>query len=214
MSTTPEQPPGSASSLPADTCRQGMSTPETSATCNPTTCGDTGSAIGLQESAVGRSPCSSPDGRQADLFGQGARPANLSAAPHTGGIPHQTNGSRSRISSRNAFLALCLESRLLTEHGSRVRLATWKAWDIDSMRSCCRLSLPARTIIASGHTLYATPTAKANQSAPSMRKWPGCRGVDTSPAGMLSRMGFPPAWYDAAQATPYTSRSLRRSSKP
>jgi hypothetical protein len=43
----------------------------------------------------------------------------------------------------------------------------------------------------------ATPTATANQLAPSMQKHPGCRLIaDLKPETLERRMGFPPGWTD------------------
>lgn len=61
------------------------------------------------------------------------------------------------------------------------------------------LGLPTPVLASS---LLATPTRKANQLAPSMQKWPGCKrlqdwagtGGSPSPALYEWMMGFPDGW--------------------
>ncbi len=72
---------------------------------------------------------------------------------------------------------------------------TWKGSDTRSRRRLRFRLVPSDTITggrASG--LSATPTAKANQLAPSMQKWPGCRQLDITPEAIEIRMGYPVGW--------------------
>jgi hypothetical protein len=76
----------------------------------------------------------------------------------------------------------------------------WLIWRGSDTRSRRRLKfrlVPSDTITggrASG--FVATPTAKANQSAPSMTKWRGCLGIDLTPEMIERRMGYPVGWTD------------------
>jgi hypothetical protein len=52
-----------------------------------------------------------------------------------------------------------------------------------------RLAVSVKTMSAIGSTLRATPTATANQDAPSMQKHPGCRGLEVSPFRVVPTNG-------------------------
>jgi hypothetical protein len=95
---------------------------------------------------------------------------------------------------------------------SRKWFLTWKPAATKSKRLKFRL-VPSDTIIggrASG--FLATPTATANQSAPSMQKHPGCRGVDLTPEILEKRMGFPIGWTDL-EKDPLETQSFQKSLK-
>lgn len=83
-----------------------------------------------------------------------------------------------------------------TAWGSTRSRMIWKPW----ITKCGRLGFQ---LVRAGLTTYgravgwsATPTAKANQTAPSMQKWPGCRNVDLTPEVLEERMSFPRGWTD------------------
>lgn len=74
--------------------------------------------------------------------------------------------------------------------------------------------VPSDTITgARASGLSATPTETANQSCPSMQKWPGCRSVDLRPEVLERRMGYPVGWTDIGEAHS-AMPSSRRSRKP
>ena len=75
---------------------------------------------------------------------------------------------------------------------------TWKPWVIPSGRQFYRLTVSRKTILENGFTLLATPTRTANQAAPSMRKHPGCIGIEVTPQKWRTRMGYPAEWAECA----------------
>jgi hypothetical protein len=76
----------------------------------------------------------------------------------------------------------------------------WKGSDTKSRRRLKFRLVPSDTTTG-GHAsgFVATPTAKANQSAPSMRKWPGCLEIDLTPEIIERRMGYPIGWTDCGR---------------
>lgn len=97
--------------------------------------------------------------------------------------------------------------------GSMASAMTWRYWTTKSGRRFCHLSLSAKTMRALGCTLSATPTAKANQACPSMRKWIGCRSItEVSPEAWRRRMGYPIGWQHCEPTVMRSIRSSRRSS--
>ena len=76
----------------------------------------------------------------------------------------------------------------------------WLIWKGSDTRSRHRLKfrlVPSDTITG-GHAsgFVATPTAKANQAAPSMTKWAGCQNIIVEPEVWERRMGYPAGWTD------------------
>jgi len=183
---------------------------------DPTTCEGSHNAISSPESADGVMPCAWPDGPTMPPSGPARVPASRFRARRevatdgyrTTGIcgPHGTGLS---LQTR---LERCLANRLpLQTIGLQASAMTWKPWITTSERRFSRLSLSAATMRAIGCTLWATPTATANQSAPSMQKHPGCRGLVVTPDAWRLRMGYPREWLSVGLATPL-SRPLRRNS--
>jgi len=87
------------------------------------------------------------------------------------------------------------------------------ATDVEA-RHACRLPPWAHRILGPDCGSLATPTAKANQLAPYMMKWPGCRrlralfGPKLEPRIYEWLMGFPIGWTDLGHsATPSSPRS-------
>ena len=66
---------------------------------------------------------------------------------------------------------------------STMSSATWKKWITEQRRDALRhRKLVHRICGSDGSSLgFATPTAKANQTAPSMQKHPGCRAIWATP---------------------------------
>lgn len=167
----------------------------------------------LPESADGRSRSSSPDGLMAALFGQGPVPANF-FQPLLEVVTERLICGRSGCDSSLAYnLVASLVNRLpVPGLGSMASVMIWKPWVTRSGRRFSRLSLSAKTMRAIGFTLLHTPTAKANQAARSMEKWPSCRGLVVTPETWNDRMGFPRAWLDCAPMGMLSSRKSQRNS--
>ena len=66
---------------------------------------------------------------------------------------------------------------------SRLCALTWSVKDTTYSRSIIRLRalVPRTSEIECSSSLIGTPTAKANQLAPSMQKWPSCRVMMPTP---------------------------------
>ena len=179
------------------------------------TCADIPSATSLPESADGHTPCDSQNGPMTDLFGQVVAPANHSLAQvrgaGCGGMTTDIFGPFGKHSSLNANLALSLESKLPQQGIGLMKYAmTWRAWGTPLGRQFCRLQVSVLTMRELGCTLLATPTATANQDAPSMRKHLGCLGIEVSQRSWRARMGYPVEW---AQCAPMAMPSCRPSRK-
>lgn len=98
-----------------------------------------------------------------------------------------------------------------TEPHSERWYLTWKASVTKSPHRWKFRLVPSDTITggrASGFS--ATPTATANQGAPSMQKHPGCRGLEMTPEAWERRMGYPEGWTDIG-CVPSVTQSSRRS---
>ena len=155
--------------------------------------------ISSPELAAGRTPSGSPAGPTTGPCGPAPAPANLSA-PRPGDAavgPRviSTSGLHGGPLSLNAHLALSLANRLPTpEIGLMASAMTWNHWATKSGRQFFRLAVSVSIMSDIGCTLSATPTATANQSAPSMQKHPGCRLLEVSPKTWRERMGYPAAW--------------------
>ena len=117
-------------------------------------------------SAVGTTPCGSPDGQTTSPSGPAVAPANLSAA-QAALREFSTRGTCGPLfegSSPSADLQSSLESRLraLTDvHGSPEYVLTWKHWDMPSGLPICALRAWPRPISDSGFTGW--PTTSANE---------------------------------------------------
>lgn len=131
------------------------------------------------------------------------RHASHSLAPVPGGAEarQMTAGSGQRCIALcknsgplGSWLRMCLRSMDL--HSNRW-LLTWKVAATKSRRRLKFRLVPSDSITggrASG--FLHTPTATANQGAPSMRRWPSCRGIEVSPEAWERRMGLPPGHTD------------------
>lgn len=158
--------------------------------------------------AGGHSPSGLPGGVIQDLFGRDPVHArNIHLLPTAERSPG-TGGRSGRCSSLQIALTLCLVSRLMRRwNGLMPSALTWKPWGTKSARQFCRLAVSVRIMSASGFTLRATPTATANQSAASMQKHPGCRGLVVNSETWRERMGYPKEW---AQCEPMGTQSFRK----
>lgn len=186
--------------------------------CAPTISGASLSVISSPALADGAERSGLPDGQMIDLFGQVRAPVSRSRArPEANKLGGKTlkgiSGLIGGASSFNARLARSLVSKLpRQEIGSMKSAMTWKLWVTPSGRQFSRLSVSVQTISDLGFTLRATPTATANQSAPSMMKHPGCRGLEVSSGAWCSRMGYPIMWLSCAPSGTRSSRKSRPSS--
>jgi hypothetical protein len=175
---------------------------------------DTTKHISSQELEAGPSHSGWPDG-QADMFGQEAVRVSRSQQRLEGLAREQTmsaiygpSGSGLSLQDR---LNGSLVSRLpLPALGLIASAMTWKQSVTPSGRRFFRLSVSAKTISDIGFTLRATPTATANQDAPSMMKHKGCRGIEVTPKSWCERMGYPLEWLYEGLAMP-SSRKSRQS---
>ncbi len=181
--------------------------------------GFSNSTISLPASADGPSPSGSLAGPTRSRSGQGLVRVNrsraLGAVAANGMSASAIYGQYGTSSLLQSALMSSLESRLpKPQIGTMRRAMTWRAMAMPSGRLTCRLSVSVAIMRALGFTLSATPTAKANQSAPSMSKWPGCREIEVSPHTWCDRMGYPPAWLQCAgSATRSIPKSPQRSSR-
>lgn len=111
------------------------------------------------------------------------------------------SGRRCAALSQNSDRVGCWLRTLLnsTEVNSTRWWLTWKPLTTKSRRHLKFRLAPSDWITggrASGFA--ATPTATANQGAPSMQKHPGCRGLEMTPRAWERRMGYPDGWTDIA----------------
>jgi len=145
----------------------------------------------------------------------GSCPCQLHAARRAGATSLRISGLRFDGLFPPVGLVSYLASRLPRRGlGSMASAMTWKEWATPSGRLFCRLAVSGSIMLASGFTLRARPTAKANQAAPSMRKWRGCRGLIVTPETWCRRMGYPIAWLSCGDLAMQSFRkSLRPSSK-
>jgi hypothetical protein len=195
---------GSATSSTPDTSPAATLTSEASLTCGPTISAATSNAISSPASADGPTPSVSPGGPTTDLFGQVRVPVRLSQARLEAATSRQTDGPIGSPSSLQVALEQSLASRLpIRGLGSIASAMTWVHWITKSGRRFFRLSVSEKTMRARGFTLWATPTATANQACASMAKWPGCNGIEVTHEAWCRRMGYPPEWLSLApSATP------------
>lgn len=155
----------------------------------------------------------SRDGPMTVLSGPEAARANSAAAQREEETTQMTFGLNFAESSLQSALESCLASRLpVPSIGLTASAMTWRPWITKSGRQFCRLSVSVQTMRALGFTLYATPTATANQACPSMQKHPGCRGLEVSPSRNLERMGYPPDWLSCGERAMQSFHKSRRSS--
>lgn len=179
-----------------------------------TICEDTSNATSSQASADGRTRSGSRVGLTIGTCGRALVHASDSRAPHAGDAWLLTAGQLFDGLSLQAGLERSLASRLprraIGLAGSRM---IWKSRVTRSGRRFCRLALLGSITNGSGGIgLRATPTATANQSCPSMRKWAGCRGLQVTPAEWCRRMTYPIAWLSFGVLAMRSYRSSRRSS--
>lgn len=174
---------------------------------------DTDSAISSPESGSGHTRYAAQDGLTIKRSGPDhapAKPTQAQQEDETKSLIGGLNGAGSSLQDR---LERSLANRLpLRKVGSLASAMIWKHWVMPSGRPIFRLSPLVRTIYALGFTLRATPTATANQAAPSMRKHPGCIGMEVSPESFCKRMGLPLEWLACAPSGTLSTQSLRRSS--
>lgn len=195
MSGTGSARSGYEISLMPGICRLVMWMSDQSRTCQGMTYGDTGRCTCSQGLVGGGWPPVYPAGQLLENCGPGAVPASDSQARRGGGIRRGMGGPRCDDSSLSAVLQRWLGSRLpVLGGGYRGSAGIWLNWDMSVPGWCYRLTVLGTTIREHGCILRATPTATANQGAPSMRKHSGCRNLEVSPEAWRERMGFPVAW--------------------
>jgi len=134
---------------------------------------DTPNVTFLQDSGVGFTPLTLPDGRVIDPCGLALALASLSARQvkalglRTSGI----YGPPGSTSSRSESLQRSLESRLqarLSMIGSILYTLTWKAWVTPSGVSRSRLRASVRRISETETTGWVTPTVRDWKDTPGM----------------------------------------------
>ena len=208
---------GSGTSLSADTSLAGMSTNEASLTCPPAISGDIPNAISSPGSADGPMLSGLPDGQTIVPSGQGLVPVSrfhqplevVAAVKEATSISGQSGESLSLQHALISSLANKLPKPLIGIPSSAM---TWRELAMPSGRLTSRLAVSARIMRAHGFIFSATPTAKANQAAPSMTKWPGCNGIEVSPEAWCKRMGYPIEWLHCAPSATRSSRKSRPNS--
>lgn len=170
------------------------------------------SAISSPASADGVMPSGSLVGLAIGMYGPVRPRANPRVLPLGAETSLAIGGLNSDGLSLNAALGRSLASRFRAAPGSIASLLTWDVWTTPLGRRFYRLSASAKTISGSGFTLQATPTATANQACASMRKWPGCRGIEVTPEAWGRRMGYPETWLRCLDSAMPSSRKSRKSS--
>ena len=209
---------GSGTSLPADTSLAGMSTNEASLTCPPAISGDIPNAISSPGSVDGPMLSGLPDGQTIVPSGQGLVPVSRFHPP----LEVAAAASKATSISGQSGASLLLQRALATSLANRLpkppligipsSAMTWRELAMPSGRLTCRLAVSAKIMRAHGFILLATPTATANQSCPSMMKWPGCNGVEVSPEAWCKRMGYPIEWLHCAPSETQLFRKSRPNS--
>lgn len=160
---------------------------------------DTPSVTFLQDSGVGFTPLTLPDGRVIDPCGLALALASLSARQvkalglRTSGI----YGPPGSTSSRSAGLQSSLESRLqarLSMIGSTLYTLTWKAWVTPSGVSRSRLRASVRRTSATETTGWPTPTT---------RDWKDGKAQPNVPLNaLLGRVSWLAGWPTPMAGTP------------
>ena len=180
---------------------------------DPTTSEDTGSATSSPALEPGAMRSGLQDGPTTVKFGPEAAHVKRTPVRLEEGTLSQIGGLNGAGSSLQDALDWYLASRLpLPVVGSLASALTWKRWAMPSGRPISRLSPSVLTIYARGFTLRATPTATANQAAPSMKKHPGCRDLEVNPESFCLRMGLPIEWLACAPSAMRSTRMSPRSS--
>lgn len=185
-----------------------------SSTFPPETCGVSLNAISSLVSEAVATPYDLLDGTTEGRCGPAHVRANPSHRPHVAGWFRKIYAPSGYGSWLQRDLAWSLVNRLSTNAGPILSYSTWNIWATRSGRRFCRLALSVSTMRANGFTLWATPTATANQASPSMQKWPGCRGIEVSPEAWCRRMGYPETWLPSLDSAMLSfPRSRKCSSK-
>lgn len=137
-------------------------------------------------------------GVQLTLF-QEASPASRSAPRPAGGTARQTSGLRCAASSTSAGRDGCSPKTSPRPRSEAPPPTSVQTVTVVGSPVSARPTWLA-SIVESDGGLLATPTAKANQWAPSMSKWPGCRalqrlcGPETRASAFEWMMGWPIGW--------------------
>lgn len=164
-----------------------------SPTCSQTTCEDTLNVTSSPASAVGATPCASPDGPMTDPCGPALAPASPSAsqADGTASETSATCGQPGNASLRSAALQSSLESRLravMAETGSQLYALKWKHWDMLSGPPIC-----ARR--ASAHRTSGKGSGSSGWPTPTTRDWKdGAECPNVPVNALLGRAGWLAGW--------------------
>jgi hypothetical protein len=217
MTTKP--PHGYVNSSPPDLSLPGTLTNGALQTFLPLIWTDTRNAIFSRALPDGFSPFNSPDGLPIDLCGPEVVPVSRLAVQQEGGAMaypmKNTCGQNSSGSSVPPALLSSLVSKFQTLCPDWMKsVMIWKTKTTPSGRCLYRLTVPERTMKENGFTLRHTPTCTANQAAPSMQKWPCCRGLVVTPDEWRRRMGYPQEWLSVGLETPSSRKSPPNSSSP
>lgn len=112
------------------------------------------------------------------------RPATKKALKTKGTYGHISSKACEQSGPKLPFLKTSQQLQLRKAKASiqfsTMSLATWKNWVMSQRRDSSRRLKLARPTCENGGLFldfYATPTAKANQTSPSMMKHPGCRNI-------------------------------------
>jgi hypothetical protein len=170
-----------------------------------TTLKDTHNVISSQESGAGQGHCSSPAGRQLDLFGREAAHANPFRWP---GLEKamkikDTSGRSSPDLYVSANLQRSLESRLrqsLDVNGSPEYDLIWKKWDMKSGPPICALRASARRTLGRDCGLWhkGWRTASASDGVGGVKDWIKCHETDDTPKLKLRVQALTAGWPTAS----------------
>jgi len=168
------------------------------------------------DASLQTSTTSEKSGADESTSSQQASHVNHSAAPLEGATLSQTCGLE-LLRQLDESWRRSYSSRTSSEDQSSAHAQTCEQSAIHPCSGCSALRWWEPLIDGSGGSLLATPTATANQTAPSMQKHPGCRAFVAlfGAEPILEKtyewlMGLPPGWTDLGLAETASYQQWRR----